>query len=86
MGYGNLQRRPCWCTNLGCYIDVGMGVELGMARVLGKYNLVVIPDEDWGKAINLMTFGVADNFIKLSELEDYDFNKFQYDFYDGGVY
>lgn len=66
--------------------DVGMGVELGMARALGKYNLIVIPDEDWGKPINLMTYGVGDNFIKLSELENYDFNKPSFDFYDGAVY
>lgn len=66
--------------------DVGMGVELGMAQAMGKFNLIVIPDEDWGKPINLMTFGAGDNFIKLSELKDYDFNKFQYNFYDGAVY
>lgn len=66
--------------------DVGIGVELGMARALGKYNLIVIPDEDWGNPINLMTYGVCDNFIKLSELEKYDFNKPSFDFYDGAVY
>lgn len=66
--------------------DIGMGVELGMARALGKYNVVVIPDEDWGKPINLMSWGIADNFIKMSELKDYDFNKFQYNFYEGAVY
>lgn len=75
---------------LGVYIpdeeDVGMGVELGMARALGKYNLIVIPDEEWGKPINLMTFGIADNFIKMSELEKYDFNKPSFNFYDGAVY
>lgn len=66
--------------------DIGMGVELGMARALGKYVVVVIPDEDWGKPINLMSWGIADNFIKMSELKDYDFNKFQYNFYEGAVY
>ena len=66
--------------------DIGMGIELGMARALGKYNLIVIPDEEWGKPINLMTFGVGDNFIKLSELKDYDFNKPSFNFYDGAVY
>ena len=75
---------------LGVYIpdeeDVGMGVELGMAHALGKYNLIVIPDEEWGKPINLMTFGIADNFIKMSELEKYDFNKPSFNFYDGAVY
>ena len=57
-----------------------------MARALGKYNLIVIPDEEWGKPINLMTFGVGDNFIKLSELKNYDFNKPSFNFYDGAVY
>ena len=66
--------------------DVGMGVELGMARALGKYIMVVIPDEDFGKPINLMSWGIADNFIKMSELPNYDFNKLSYNFYDGGVY
>ncbi|MBB1078721.1 nucleoside 2-deoxyribosyltransferase [Limosilactobacillus sp. STM2_1] len=66
--------------------DVGMGVELGMARALGKYIMVVIPDEDFGKPINLMSWGIADNFIKMSQLSEYDFNKPSYNFYDGGVY
>ncbi|OCX49956.1 nucleoside 2-deoxyribosyltransferase [Limosilactobacillus reuteri] len=66
--------------------DVGMGVELGMARALGKYIMVVIPDEDFGKPINLMSWGIADNFIKMSELPNYDFNKPSYNFYYGGVY
>ena len=66
--------------------DIGMGVELGIARMLGKFNLIVIPDDEWGKGINLMSFGAGDNFIKLSQLKDYDFNKLSYDFYDGSVY
>ena len=66
--------------------DIGMGVELGMARALGKYVVVVIPDEDWGKPINLMSWGIADNFIKMSELKYNDFNKPSYNFYDGAVY
>ena len=66
--------------------DVGMGVELGMAQALGKYITVVIPDEDFGKPINLMTWGIDDNFIKLSELAKFDFNKPSYNFYDGSVY
>lgn len=66
--------------------DVGMGVELGMARTLGKYIVVVIPDEDFGKPINLMSWGVADNFIKMSSLKDFDFNKPSYNFYAGAVY
>ena len=66
--------------------DVGMGVELGMARALGKYICVVIPDEDFGKPINLMSWGIADNFIKMSELATTDFNKPSYNFYAGSVY
>lgn len=66
--------------------DVGMGVELGMASALGKFILVAIPDEDWGKPINLMSWGIGDQFIKLSELEQFDFNKPAFNFYDGAVY
>ena len=66
--------------------DVGMGVELGMASALGKHILVVIPDEDWGKPINLMSWGIADQFIKMSELASFDFNKPSFNFYDGAVY
>ncbi|WP_373842254.1 nucleoside 2-deoxyribosyltransferase [Limosilactobacillus sp.] len=66
--------------------DVGMGVELGMASSLGKYIMVVVPDEDFGKSINLMSWGIADNFIKLSELAKYNFNRPGFDFYNGGVY
>lgn len=66
--------------------DVGMGVELGMASALGKFILVVVPDEDWGKPINLMSWGIGDQFIKMSELADFDFNKPAFNFYDGAVY
>ncbi|MBB1063551.1 nucleoside 2-deoxyribosyltransferase [Limosilactobacillus fastidiosus] len=66
--------------------DVGMGVELGMASALGKHILVVIPDEDWGKPINLMSWGIGDQFIKMSELATFDFNKPTFNFYDGAVY
>lgn len=66
--------------------DIGMGVELGMARALGKYICVVIPDDDYGKPINLMSWGIADNFIKMSELATFDFNKPGYNFYSGSVY
>ncbi|WP_242362780.1 nucleoside 2-deoxyribosyltransferase [Limosilactobacillus antri] len=66
--------------------DVGMGVELGMANALGKYITVVIPDEDFGKPINLMTWGIADNFIKMSDLAKFNFNQPSYNFYEGSVY
>ena len=66
--------------------DVGMGIELGMANALGKYIMVVIPDEDFGKPINLMTWGIADNFIKISDLAKFNFNQPSYNFYEGSVY
>ena len=66
--------------------DVGMGIELGMANALGKNIMVVIPDEDFGKPINLMTWGIADNFIKMSGLAKFNFNQPSYNFYEGSVY
>lgn len=66
--------------------DVGMGVELGIAKQLGKYIMLVIPDDEWGNPINLMSWGVADNAIKLSELKDYNFNQPKFNFYEGAVY
>ncbi|MDK7332827.1 nucleoside 2-deoxyribosyltransferase, partial [Lactobacillus crispatus] len=66
--------------------DVGLGMELGYALSKGKYILLVIPDEDYGKPINLMSWGVCDNAIKISELKDFDFNRPRYNFYDGAVY
>ena len=75
---------------LGVYLpeeeDVGLGMELGYALSKGKYILLVIPDEDYGKPINLMSWGVCDNAIKISELKDFDFNRPRYNFYDGAVY
>lgn len=66
--------------------DVGMGVELGMARALGKYILIAVPDDLWGQPINLMSWGIGDNFIKLSDLSKFDFNKPTFNFYPGSVY
>lgn len=66
--------------------DVGMGVELGMARALGKYILIAVPDNLWGQPINLMSWGIGDNFIKLSDLSKFDFNKPTFNFYPGSVY
>ncbi|KRL63246.1 nucleoside 2-deoxyribosyltransferase [Lactobacillus psittaci] len=75
---------------LGVYLpeeeDVGLGMELGYAMGQGKYILLVVPDEDYGKPINLMSWGVADNVIKISELKDFDFNKPRFSFYEGAVY
>ncbi|RVU71043.1 MULTISPECIES: nucleoside 2-deoxyribosyltransferase [Lactobacillus] len=75
---------------LGVYLpdeeDVGLGMELGYALSQGKFILLVIPDEYYGKPINLMSWGVCDNAIKISELKDYDFNNPRFGFYDGAVY
>ena len=75
---------------LGVYIpdeeDVGLGMELGYALSQGKYILLVIPDEGYGKPINLMSWGVSDNVIKMSQLKDFNFNKLRFDFYEGAVY
>lgn len=66
--------------------DVGMGVELGMAKALGKYILVVVPDDLWGQPINLMSWGIGDNFIKMSDLAKFNFNQPVFNFYPGSVY
>ena len=75
---------------IGVYLpeeeDVGLGMELGYAMSQGKYIVLVIPDEDYGKPINLMSWGVCDNAIKISELKDFDFDKARFSFYDGAVY
>ena len=75
---------------LGVYLpdeeDVGLGMELGYAMGKGKYILLVIPDEYYGQPINLMSWGVADSVIKMSELKDFDFNNPRFSFYDGAVY
>lgn len=75
---------------LGVYLpdeeDVGLGMELGYALSRGKFILLVIPDEYYGKPINLMSWGVADNVIKMSELKDYDFNNPRFNYYEGAVY
>lgn len=75
---------------LGVYLpeqeDVGLGMELGYALSKGKYILLVIPDKYYGKPINLMSWGVCDNAIKMSDLSKFDFNRPRYGFYDGAVY
>lgn len=75
---------------LGVYLpdeeDVGLGMELGYAHSHGKFVLLVIPDEDYGKPINLMSWGVADAVIRISELKDFNFDSPSFNFYDGAVY
>lgn len=77
-------------VTLGIYIpdeeDVGLGTEISYGHGLGKYILLVIPDEDYGKPINLMSWGFADKVISMSELKTFDFNKPTYDYYNGAVY
>ncbi|MFT9003183.1 MAG: nucleoside 2-deoxyribosyltransferase [Liquorilactobacillus hordei] len=73
-----------------CYLpteeDIGCGMEIGYAKALGKYVVLVIPDEEYGKPINLMSFGGADLVLKMSKLADFDFNKPEFNFYNGAVY
>ena len=75
---------------IGVYLpdeeDVGLGMELGYALSQGKYIVLIIPDEDYGKPINLMSWGVCDIAFQLSDLKDFDFNKPRFDFYDGPAY
>ena len=33
-----------------------------------------------------MSWGIADKFIKMSELDNFDFDKPVFNFYDGAVY
>lgn len=76
----------CLAVYLPSAEDIGLGTEISFAHSLGKYVLLVIPDEEYGQPINLMSWGFADNVIKLSELKDFDFNKPTFNFYDGSVY
>ena len=76
----------CLAVYLPHQEDVGMGFELGVAYQLGKYKLLVIPDEQYGEPINLMSWLAADKVIKMSELKDFDFDNLEFDFYDGAVY
>lgn len=75
---------------LGVYLpdeeDVGLGMELGYAHAHGKFVLLVIPDEDFGKPINLMSWGVADAIIPISKLKDFNFDAPSFNFYEGAVY
>lgn len=76
----------CLAVYLPRQEDVGQGFELGVAYELGKYRLLVIPDEQYGEPINLMSWFAADKVIKMSELRNFDFNNLEFGFYDGAVY
>ena len=43
-------------------------------------------DMTQGKPINLMSWGFADNAIKMSELASFNFNQPSFNFYEGAVY
>lgn len=75
---------------LGIYLpseeDVGLGIELGYAYAIGKPIIYVIPDDEFSDAINVMSWGVADDIIKISEIAKYNFNMIRKRFYRGKVY
>lgn len=76
----------CMAVYLPHQEDTGVCVELGVAHAAGKYCLLVIPDDQFGEPINLMSWYVADNVIKLSELKDFNFDNLTFNFYDGSVF
>lgn len=75
---------------IGVYLpseeDVGLGIELGYAYQLGKPIVFIIPDDEFGDQINVMSWGVADDIIKTSEVSSYNFNAIRKHFYRGKVY
>ena len=55
--------------------DVDAGLEVIYPHTMGKYNLLVIPDDQYDNAsTDLMSRDEVDNTIKISELKDFDFN------------
>lgn len=66
--------------------DVGLGIELGYAFQLGKPIVFITPDDEFGDAVNVMSWGVADDWIKQSEAAKYDFNNIRKRFYRGLIY
>lgn len=66
--------------------DVGLGMELGYAYQLGKPIVFVTPDDEFGDPVNVMSWGVADDWIKQSELPVYNFNSIRKRFYRGLIY
>ena len=66
--------------------DDGLAMEIGFAKAINKQIVVVIPDEEFGEALNLMIWGGGTNFIRMSELADYNFNKPKFNYYEGAVY
>ena len=80
------------------YSDVDAGLEVIYPHTMGKYNLLVVPDDQYDNAsIDLMNREEVDNTIKISELKDFDFNNLKLkspvdfndldsDFYDEEIY
>lgn len=57
------------------YSDVDAGLKVIYPHIIGKYNLLVIPDDQYDNASTyLMSKDEVDNTIKISELKDFDFN------------
>ena len=57
------------------YSDIDAGLEVIYPHTMGKYNLLVIPDDQYDNAsTDLMNREEVDNTIKISELKDFDFN------------
>lgn len=66
--------------------DPGQGFELGYARAMGKQCVMVTRDREPAKPLNLMLAIGPDRFITLDQLETFDFNNIEFEFYSGKVY
>lgn len=66
--------------------DPGQGFELGYAKALGKQCVFVIRSKDVKKPINLMLAVSPDRFITLDQLDTFDFNDIEFDYFQGRVY
>ena len=57
------------------YSDVDAGLKVIYPHTIGKYNLLVIPDDQYDDvSTDLMNREEVDNTIRISELKDFDFN------------
>ena len=71
---------------LGDSEDSGQSFELGYMNSLGKPTVVVIPDDQVDKPMNLMIAYGATQVIELSDLKDINLNKVFNKSYDGGLF
>lgn len=74
-----------YLTKMVTYLEqILVDYKSGSAFLLhlsGKSSLTeILSDEDYGKTINLMSWGVVNTIIKLSELLKFNFNKIGFDF------